>query len=49
MYKYIYSYIRAYMFLLKLGVPFGGSPYNQEYSILGSILGSPYLGRLNNF
>ena len=29
----------------KLGVPFGG-PYNKDYKILGSILGSPYLGKL---
>ena len=27
----------------KLGVPFG-APYNKDYSILGSILGSPYFG-----
>ena len=27
------------------GYPFGG-PYNKDYSILGSILGSPYLGKL---
>ena len=31
----------------KLGVPFGG-PHNKDYSILGSILGSPYLGKLPN-
>ena len=30
---------------LKLGVPFAG-PYNKDYSILGSILGSPYFGKL---
>ena len=30
---------------VKLGVPFGG-PYFQEYSIFGSILGSPYFGKL---
>ena len=29
----------------KLGVPFGG-PYNRDYSILGSKLGSPYFGKL---
>ena len=29
----------------KLGVPFGG-PNNKDYSILGSILGSPYFGKL---
>ena len=29
----------------KLGVPFWGSSY-KDYSILGSILGSPYLGKL---
>ena len=29
----------------KLGYPFGG-PYNKDYSILGSILGSPYFGKL---
>ena len=28
------------------GSPFGGGTYNQDYSILGSILGSPYLGKL---
>ena len=31
--------------VLKLGVPFGG-PYKKDYSIMGSILGSPYLGKL---
>ena len=31
---------------LKLEVPFLGGPYNKDYSILGSILGSPYLGKL---
>ena len=30
---------------LKLGVPFGG-PHNEEYSILGSMLGSLYFGKL---
>ena len=29
----------------KLGVPFGG-PHKKDYGILGSILGSPYLGKL---
>ena len=29
----------------KLGVPFGG-PFHKDYSILGSILGSPYFGKL---
>ena len=29
----------------KLGVPFLG-PQNKDYSILGSMLGSPYLGKL---
>ena len=29
----------------KLGVPFGG-PYNKDYSILGSVLGSPYSRKL---
>ena len=29
----------------KLGVPFRG-PKNKDYSILGSILGSPYFGKL---
>ena len=29
----------------KLGVPFGG-PYNKDYSIWGSLLGSPYFGQL---
>ena len=28
-----------------LGYHFGG-PYNKDYSILGSILGSPYFGKL---
>ena len=32
-----------YRGFLKLGVPFGG-PHNKDYSILGSILGSPILG-----
>ena len=27
------------------GTLFGG-PYNKDYSVLGSILGSPYLGKL---
>ena len=27
------------------GIPFGG-PYKKDYSILGSILGSPYVGKL---
>ena len=32
----------------KLGVPFLGVPvYNETYSILGSMLGSPYLGKLS--
>ena len=31
----------------KLGVPFGG-PYDKDYTILGSILGSPYFGKLPN-
>ena len=30
----------------KLGVPFLGSPKKKDYSILGSKLGSPYLGKL---
>ena len=31
----------------KLGAPFfGGGPYNKDYRILGSMLGSPYLGKL---
>ena len=30
----------------KLGVPFLGTPHNKDYSILGSILGSPYIGKL---
>ena len=31
----------------KLGVPYlFGSPYNKDYSILGSILGSPNFGKL---
>ena len=25
-----------------------GGPYNKDYNILGSILGSPYLGKLPN-
>ena len=29
----------------KLGVPFGGS-HNKDYSVLGSILGFPCLGKL---
>ena len=29
----------------KFGVPFGG-PYKQDYGTMGSILGSPYLGKL---
>ena len=31
----------------KLEVPFGG-PYNKDYSILGSILGSPHFGKVPN-
>ena len=34
-----------YKGLPKLGVPFWG-PYNKDYSILGSIMGSPYFGKL---
>ena len=30
----------------KLGVPFLGGHHNEGYSIVGSILGSPYLGKL---
>ena len=30
----------------KLEVPFWRVPYNKDYSIFGSILGSPYLGKL---
>ena len=33
---------------LKLGVPFGG-PQNQDYSKLGSRLGSPYFGKVPVF
>ena len=33
------------MFLKIRGTLFGG-PYNKDYSILGSILGSPYFGKL---
>ena len=29
------------------GCPFGG-PYNKDYSILGSILGSPHFGKPSN-
>ena len=31
--------------LPKLGLPFAG-PYSKDYSILGSVLGSHYLGKL---
>ena len=30
----------------KLGYPFRG-PHNRDYSIFGSMLGSPYLGKLS--
>ena len=30
----------------KIRGTFSGGPYNKDYSILGSILGSPYLGKL---
>ena len=30
----------------KLGAPFFGGPYNKDYNMLVSILGSPYLGKL---
>ena len=30
----------------KLGVPFLGGPYNKDCNVLGSILGSPYNGKL---
>ena len=36
---------RTHVGFLTLGVPFGG-PNNKDYSILGSILGSPYFGKL---
>ena len=29
----------------KLGAPFLGGPCNKDYSILGSIWGSPYFGK----
>ena len=28
------------------GIFWGGGPYQKDYSILGSILGSPYFGKL---
>ena len=31
---------------MKLGVPFWGGPHNKDLSILGSIVGFPYLGKL---
>ena len=31
----------------KLGAPFWGDPYNKDYSILESILGPPYFGKLS--
>ena len=36
------------MGVFKLAVPFNRGPYNKDYSILGSILGSPYFGKLPN-
>ena len=32
----------------KLGGTLFGGPHNKDYSILGSILGSPYFGKLPN-
>ena len=37
--------MRLYRGFPKLGVPYWG-PHNKDYSILGSILGSPYFGKL---
>ena len=42
------SYVITYMYMgvsQNLGYHFG-APYNKDYSILGSILGYPYLGKL---
>ena len=39
---------KKYGGFLKLGVSYWGGPHNKDYSILGSILGSPYLGKLPN-
>ena len=33
--------------LPKIRGTFFGGPYNEDYSILGSILGSPYFGKLS--
>ena len=40
--------VRIYIYggFPKLGVPFFGGPYNKDYSILGSILGSPNFAKL---
>ena len=39
-------YIYIYGGFPKLGVPFSKGPNNEDYSILGSVLGSPYFGKL---
>ena len=42
----VYIYIYMYIYELpELRIPYGG-PYNKDYDILGSILGSPILGKL---
>ena len=42
---YYYLGFRVYRVSENSGYPFGG-PHNKDYSILGSILGSPYFGKL---
>ena len=39
------SKVHKFRGVLNLGVPVG-VPYSKDYSILGSMLGSPYLGKL---
>ena len=48
-----WGYIGFYRVIQGLGFPkitgyFFGGPYGKDYSILGSILGSPYFGKLSH-
>ena len=38
--------VKEFWWIPKIRGTFFGGPYSKDYSILGSILGSPYLGKL---